>query len=288
VGLDLDCYRMLVRSRMSGSSFRRIATIGRQEIMDATRIYRDLAARGFPVDGAPPREGVKGYAEWMFRALGSEEIHSIDISAHEGASHIHDMNQPVPEEWHGSYDIVVDGGALEHVFDFPTAIRNCMNLVTEGGQLYVFAPANNSVGHGFYQFSPELFFRIFSEENGYRIERFLLQVLKPLRRTYAVADPKTAGHRVGVITGSPVRLLIQARRVNAREPLLQPPRQSGYGENSKERLGAASAWARFERWAFWSAISRLPPSLRDSVYTSYYRLRKYNLRNRSFFTRENI
>jgi hypothetical protein len=28
-------------------------------------------------------------------------------------------------------------------------------------------PANNQMGHGFYQFSPELFFRVFSQENGY-------------------------------------------------------------------------------------------------------------------------
>ena len=32
-------------------------------------------------------------------------------------------------------------------------------------------PANNFFGHGFYQFTPELFFRIFSAANGFEVER---------------------------------------------------------------------------------------------------------------------
>ena len=56
--------------------------------------------------------------------------------------------------------MVIDGGLLEHVFDFPTAIRNCMRMVRQGGHLILNLPVNNFPGHGFYRFSPELVFRV--------------------------------------------------------------------------------------------------------------------------------
>jgi 2-polyprenyl-3-methyl-5-hydroxy-6-metoxy-1,4-benzoquinol methylase len=57
---------------------------------------------------------------------------------------------------------VFDGGTLEHIFDYPTAIKNCMKMVKPGGHLLLTTPANNWFGHGFYQFSPELFYSFVS------------------------------------------------------------------------------------------------------------------------------
>ncbi len=37
------------------------------------------------------------------------------------ANVIHDMNMPLPDALKEQYDLVVDGGTLEHVFFFPTA-----------------------------------------------------------------------------------------------------------------------------------------------------------------------
>ena len=65
------------------------------------------------------------------------------------------------------YTLVIDGGCLEHIFNFPVAIKNCMEMLQEGGHFIGITPANNLMGHGFYQFSPELYFRIFSKENGF-------------------------------------------------------------------------------------------------------------------------
>ena len=54
------------------------------------------------------------------------------------------------------FSVVIDGGLLEHVFDFPTAIRNCMRMVRQGGHLILNLPVNNFPGHGFYKFGPGL------------------------------------------------------------------------------------------------------------------------------------
>ena len=53
--------------------------------------------------------------------LGSERLESLDITDFEGATVIHDLNKPVSEELKARFDVVFDGGTLEHVPDRSTA-----------------------------------------------------------------------------------------------------------------------------------------------------------------------
>jgi hypothetical protein len=100
-------------------------------------------------------------------SLGAETVESIDYSNYEQASIIHDLNLPIDENLKEKFSTVVDGGTLEHIFNYPVAIKNCMEMVKIGGHLILMTPANNYFGHGFYQFSPELFFSLLSEQNGF-------------------------------------------------------------------------------------------------------------------------
>ena len=117
--------------------------------------------------------GKDRFCEPMLEKLGAT-VDSVDANAFEGANIIHDLNRPMPVELQGRYDVVFDGGTLEHVFNFSTAMRGCLELPEVGGHFIMTSPANNQMGHGFYQFSPELFFRIFSEENGYELRAIFL------------------------------------------------------------------------------------------------------------------
>ena len=74
------------------------------------------------------------------------------------------MNNPIDTVHHEKYDVVIDGGSLEHIFNFPVAISNCMMSLKKGGSLFMFTTCNNHTGHGFYQFSPELMYRIFQKK----------------------------------------------------------------------------------------------------------------------------
>jgi hypothetical protein len=67
----------------------------------------------------------------------------------------------------------LDGGTTEHVFNFPTALTNAMQMVETGGHLVIITGGNNFCGHGFYQFSPELFYRALSAENGFEMKRLI-------------------------------------------------------------------------------------------------------------------
>jgi hypothetical protein len=107
------------------------------------------------------------YAEELFKYFGALKVDSIDYSDYEGANIIHDMNIPIKDDLKNKYSCVWDGGTLEHVFNYPIAIKNCMDMVRGGGHLVLETPANNFLGHGFYQFSPELFFSLLNEDNGF-------------------------------------------------------------------------------------------------------------------------
>ncbi|MDP6582770.1 MAG: hypothetical protein QF681_19120 [Vicinamibacterales bacterium] len=164
-----------------------------------------------------------GFGETFLRLLGATQTESIDASSYEGASQILDLNQPLPPELEGSFTAVIDAGSLEHVFDVQTALRSCM--VAPDGHFLSITAANNMMGHGFYQFSPELFYRVFSEANGFTVERMLMTG-KSSTRWYEVADPKTLMSRGG-----------RVQRLPRRPPRVQSPRRSCTRWNVSHLIG---------------------------------------------------
>lgn len=128
-----------------------------------------------------------------------------------------DMNNPVDPSYHEQFDAVIDGGSLEHIFNFPVAIANSMQMVKKGGSLFIFTTANNHMGHGFFQFSPELFFRIFQPENGFEIRDIIMEKhdfpsveLSEQTKCFSATDPAQVKSRVGLVSSSPVMILIHA------------------------------------------------------------------------------
>src|SRR5437762_12288642 len=104
---------------------------------------------GFSVEDAKIQqifERTGGYAEEFLKYLGAKTVHSLDNSDYEGATHVHDMNKPIPGHLKAQYSVVLDGGSLEHIFNFPVAIQNCMEMVQVGGHYLGITPTNNFVG----------------------------------------------------------------------------------------------------------------------------------------------
>lgn len=231
MGVDLETARFLLARRHEGARFDRCVTLGRQHYFlshsETRGLLKDfgLSPAACPDLFAPE---YPAYADSFWRTLGAQTLHSIDASDFEGASQVHDLNRPVPDSWHGAYDVVCDCGTLEHVFDFPAAIRNCMEMVACGGHFFTQTPANNYLGHGFYQFSPELFFRVLSPANGFRVERCVAVEYGLRRRWFEVTDPEVLRARVTLINAAPVILFVWARRLAIQRLFAQPPQQSDY------------------------------------------------------------
>jgi hypothetical protein len=194
-------------------------------------IASDIAK--FKVAAKDPRTIVfkDEYSEPLFEILGASKIDSMDFSDYEKATIVHDLNQPVPAEYKGKFTAIVDGGTIEHVFNFPTAIKNCMEMLQVGGHYIGITPANNTMGHGLYQFSPELLYNVFREENGFEVKKMIIVTQESNGRTsdwYEVLDPRKAKTRVLLTNAKPTYLMVLAERKAERLIFEKPPQQSDY------------------------------------------------------------
>jgi len=116
-------------------------------------------------------------------------------------------------------------------------------MLDVGGHFFSHTMANNFMGHGFYQFSPELFYRVFSPENGFRMHRVVVfeqRVGRP--RWYEAADPNDINERVELINGRPTYLFVHAERIADVPLFAAAPQQADYAahwsQNAKPHYGS--------------------------------------------------
>lgn len=157
MGVDLHGLNLL-RLVAKKQRFRRVATLGRQGL-------------GVPKDHLQKMGlDVSRYGEYCDELLldnfGATSVESFDYSDFEGATHVADFNLPLVG-FDSAFDTLIDFGTTEHIFNAPQALRNVSAMCATGGQIIHSLPANNLCNHGFWQFSPELFFSLYSERNGY-------------------------------------------------------------------------------------------------------------------------
>ena len=230
MGLDVHAVRFVLSSARAGIDFSRTVMIGRQSLhVDARTLRRLLEESGYEHANAGTilREA-GGYAEPLFTLLGAKVVDSLDASDFESATLVHDLNRPIPTDLHERFTAVVDSGSLEHVFDFPTAVANCMRLAAPNGHVMLVTPTNNLMGHGFYQFSPDLLYRVFANENGYEVESMVVFESRPRAPWYAVGDPKALRQRVELRNSWETYLAMRGRRTHVVELFANAPQQSDY------------------------------------------------------------
>ena len=235
MGTDTSVAQLLLGAKASGADFTDLLMIGRQFFYpEPDALAQMFLWHGIDRDAGELVREAAGWAESFFAALGARQVASLDASSFEGAAPIHDMDVPIHESLKERFSVVFDGGTLEHVFNFPQALRNGMEMLKEGGTFIQHTPANNFMGHGFYQFSPELFYRVFCESNGFNVVAVLLRESVRGGRWYTVADPAHVGKRVQLTNRLPTIMCTIARRI-ARVPVLQTtPQQTDHAAGWKK------------------------------------------------------
>ena len=182
----------------------------------------------FPLNGVDfPDE----YSEPLFKFLGAKTINSLDFSDYEKASIIQDLNTPITNNLKNRFTAIIDGGTIEHIFNFPVAIKNCMEALKINGCFITMTPVNNQMGHGFYQFSPELFYRVFSEENGFQILKMIICAHTDgpdFVKWYEVLDPKDVKERIMLVNNFPTDLVFIAKKTHEAAIFYHTPQQSDY------------------------------------------------------------
>ncbi|MDC5255888.1 class I SAM-dependent methyltransferase [Acinetobacter baumannii] len=92
-----------------------------------------------------------------------DNIQVLDISNYQGADIIHDLNLEVPTELHSKFDLIIDGGTLEHIYNIPVALKNISMMLKHGGRVIHMSPVSGYIDHGFYQISPLLYYSFYKE-----------------------------------------------------------------------------------------------------------------------------
>lgn len=203
MGIDLQSLRLLVHARKYQEKFGQTLTIGRQGV----HCSQEQIAQSMGVIDYTHSE----YCEpFLIKYFGASEVDSLDASDYENATIVFDLNRPVPDTF-AQYDTVFDSGSLEHVFNIPVALANLSRLCREGGQILHVLPANNHCGHGFWQMSPELFFTLYSEKNGYKnTQVFLAETYSPY--SIQMLQPPPPGQRHNISGSAAVYLLVRTER----------------------------------------------------------------------------
>lgn len=238
MGINKNTLRFLLLAKKNGVDFSQTAVIGRQTLNMPQEHFLEVMEKesGLNVKHDDLVEIYKfRFADKLFSILGATQYESFDYSDFEQATHLHDFNEPIADQFKNRYTLVIDGGSLEHVFNFPVSISNCMQMVKANGHFISVTPANNNFGHGFYQFSPELFYRVLNSENGYNVKSMYYYDNKFSKNWMSVVDPDKLKKRGYLVNSTPTMLILLAQR-EAIVPLFKnSPQQSDYQVAWKEK-----------------------------------------------------
>lgn len=226
--------------------------LGRQKLryrQKGERFFRRALAnaghRGMGIEGVQQEDG---YSEKFFEVIGFGRATSLDFSAYEGAEHVYDLNQPVPAEMHEKFDLIFDGGTLEHVFNTPIALQNCFHMLKPGG---VFASANGMNGwwgHGLYQFGPDLVWSFWKRGAGCEVLNCMALPIFPKFPPLDLPDPADKGKRL--------------RRLGEKLPSSRVYLYYEIQKTEASKLSGIALQSDYE--ALWSRRARRTPDTQDA------------------------
>lgn len=160
-------------------------------------------------------------------------LRSIDLSGTESALR-YDLNRPLPEHL-PQFDVLINTGTLEHVFDQRQVWQSCHELTAPGGLMVHVAPMAGWFNHGFYTVQPTLLADL-AAANSYTLEAIVFsENFRPRETTI-----KELSHGSEPYGGN--CMLHWAWRKQDRNTMFQVPYQGYYtGALSEE---AAREWSK--------------------------------------------
>lgn len=183
MGLARAAVHLLIKEAVQRQFSGTVATLGRQHVYLTAAEVKELAnncglnLRSVPIElHREPVLAAQGYVadDWLFKSLGFDEIVRLDYSNYEAAEVLLDLNeQSTPDHLVNRFDLVLDSGTLEHVFDIAAGLRHCVRMVRKGGRVIHLTPSSNCVEHGFYSVSPTLYADYYTA-SGFQVEKVWL------------------------------------------------------------------------------------------------------------------
>ena len=224
MGIDIHSLQLLKHNQKNNGALGKTLTLGRLSVILGPKLLKKWTLTD---------QGAWG-DDLLIKHFGATEVDSIDKSNYEGAKIIWDYNLPVPQELHHSYDAILDFGCSEHIFNVSQSFKNTADLCKVGGNILHILPADNFCGHGFYQFTPEFFFSIYSEENGFKNTEIYLSETLDFRSWYQIQMPKN-GERLNLRSDSELYIIVSTRKYKIKNMDVQ---QSDYTHIWNENVAA--------------------------------------------------
>src|SRR5688572_24814043 len=110
MAIDINALNFLLLAYKDGARFENVLTLGRLNL----NVYAGTLIARLRENQIAPKEvlALEGerpdsmFAEPLFKDLGAKSVVSLDASAYQGASLIHDLNKPIPASLADSFDLV--------------------------------------------------------------------------------------------------------------------------------------------------------------------------------------
>jgi SAM-dependent methyltransferase len=208
MGMDKGGAKLLLQEALQRPLTGRVLTLGKQDInMTFETLQQAAEELGVQLQDPGPvtlsdqtEFASRGCIsdQTFFKALGFSEVSAMDYSDFESARHIHDLNSSEPpQNLLGSFDVIIDGGTIEHVFHLPNVLNSIHKMLRTHGRTIHMSPSSNHIDHGFYMFSPTLFWD-FYHTNRYEINLF--QVFRYTQRP-AIDPWEVSNYTPGCLDG---------------------------------------------------------------------------------------
>jgi SAM-dependent methyltransferase len=238
VGIHLNLAILLQELAAKHKLAGRVVMLGEQTL--------DFDPKEFAGDATTAENTTRSAAGRLFRYLGFSDAQSIDIDDSEGADTLLDLNNDeTPQALLGQFDLVLNGGTLEHVFHVPNALAHITRLLRPDGVAVHVLPCNNWVEHGFYQFSPTLMSDYYDAAGFTCLESALIRYLPASSGHWTVccAWPGQLGQGLAGALDGAVYLHLFAARRGPKVEIHPRPRQRLYaGPESGTDHGHCPRW----------------------------------------------
>jgi hypothetical protein len=221
MGIDAHGIRFLEYVLRANGPMKETLTVGHQALDVPEREVRDYL--GITESRQSTRS--RYVDDLLIEEFGATSLASVDASSYENATYVWDLNLELEPNF-PQFDTIIDAGTLEHVFDVRTGFGNISHCCKVDGQILHILPANNFVGHGFYQFSPEFFYSLYSEARGFADTEVYLADLGRLSSWWKVAPPSGVSRSTAMCSRE-TYTLVRTRKVSEPAGTL-PVQQSDY------------------------------------------------------------
>ena len=225
MGISFHEYKFLERM-FDSNKFGDVLTLGKQEIIldQFDKIKLNLGKNIYINDQYIDRVLINNF--------NAKKVKSIDNSKFEGADIIMDMNKPI-ENINEKFDTIIDFGTSEHIFNVTQNLNNISKLCKIGGTILHSLPSNNNCGHGFWQFSPELFFSLYSDANGFsNTEIFIFNTHN--KYEWWKVNKQQAGERLELSSEVPLYIAVKtSKKIDVDSVIVQ---QSDYVERWNDKI----------------------------------------------------